>query len=293
MELARLKPNPIPAIHPLPEYLVQGQRLAWYTDMKQVFQVPWMGVVTMAFSHYPHFFQTLWDGTRDLSASQPYIAACKENRLFTEAQVMGLNPMLLQPKLAELGYAPREIKNIRQMIEVFSHGNQPYLIMATLARYMLEGGQMSGAVSPDAAPIFAGRHAPDLNVPFVLMEAHHADPDTRNSYDDIKTVLGLPFINTDYRALARWPSYWQAAWADMRPNLVASKTDQICEALHQRCVALVRDGLPNPGKLTSDALIKAAKQDAPLEEIIAMCRLFQWLLPGLVTNVAFLRAQLL
>ncbi len=144
MELARLKPNPIPAIHPLPEYLVQGQRLAWYTDMKQVFQVPWMGVVAMAFSHYPHFFQTLWDGTRDLCASQPYVAACMENRTFAETKVKGLNPTPLNPKLTDLGYATREINDIQQMIEVFSHGNQPYLIMATLARYLLEGGEMSG-----------------------------------------------------------------------------------------------------------------------------------------------------
>ncbi len=125
------------------------------------------------------------------------------------------------------------------------------------------------------------------------MEAHHADVDTCTVYEDIKAVLGLPFVNTDYRALARWPTYWQAAWADMRPKLVVPDTDQICEDLHQRCVGLVRDGLPNPGGLTSDALISAAKQDASLDEIIAVCRLFQWLLPGLVTNVAYLRAQLL
>ena len=290
MELARLKPDPIPVIHPLPEYLAQGQRLDWYGEMKQVFQVPWMGVVTMAFSHYPHFFKTLWDGTRDLCASQPYVAACMENRVFAEVQVTSLNPTSLQSKLTTLGYAPREIDDIRQMIEVFNHGNQPYLIMATLARYLLAGGEMSEIGD---APLFKGQHAPDYTVPFVMMEAHHADAETRLVYEDIKTVLGLPFVNTDYRALARWPSYWQAAWADLRPRLVAPETDRICEDLHQRCVGLVRDGLPNPGGLTSDALINAAKQDAPLDEIIAVCRLFQWLLPGLVTNVAFLRAQLL
>jgi hypothetical protein len=290
MELARLKPEPISTIHPMPEYLAKGQRLAWYKDMKQVFQVPWMGVVTMAFSHYPHFFETLWDGTRELCASQPYIEACLGNRAYAEDQVKGLNPTLLCSKLAELGYAQREIADIRQMIEIFSHGNQPYLIMATLARYLLEGGEMSGV---DDAPVFKGQHAPAFNVPFVLMEAHHADADTRAVYEDIKAVLGLPFVNTDYRALARWPSYWQAAWADLRPKLMAPDTDPICDELHQRCVGLVRDSLPNPGGLTSDALIKAAKQDAPLEEIIAVCRLFQWLLPGLVTNVAYLRAQLL
>jgi hypothetical protein len=49
----------------------------------------------------------------------------------------------------------------------------------------------------------------------------------------------------------------------------------------------------NPGGLTSAALRAAAASDAPLEEVLAVCRLFQWLLPGLVANVAFFRHQLL
>ena len=141
--------------------------------------------------------------------------------------------------------------------------------------------------------LFRSRHAPELDVPFVLMEAHHADLATRARYEDIKTVLKLPFVNTDYRALARWPSYWEAAWADMRPVLLTPAPELICVELHERCAGLVRQTLPNPGGISSEALKNAAKQDAPLEEIIAMCRLFQWLLPGLVTNIAYLRAQLI
>ncbi len=37
-DLPRLRPEPIPAIHPLPEYLAGGPRKVWYEDMKQVFQ---------------------------------------------------------------------------------------------------------------------------------------------------------------------------------------------------------------------------------------------------------------
>ena len=39
--LERLRPVPIPAIHPMPEYLASGQRAEWYEDTKQVLQVPW------------------------------------------------------------------------------------------------------------------------------------------------------------------------------------------------------------------------------------------------------------
>ena len=54
--LARQRPDPIPSIHPVPEYLAKGDLKTNYEDMKAVMQVPWMGVVTMAYAHYPTFF---------------------------------------------------------------------------------------------------------------------------------------------------------------------------------------------------------------------------------------------
>ncbi len=49
--LARLRPEPIPEIHALPEYRAKGELGARYADVKEVLQVPWMGVVTMAYAH--------------------------------------------------------------------------------------------------------------------------------------------------------------------------------------------------------------------------------------------------
>ena len=52
------------------------------------------------------------------------------------------------------------------------------------------------------------------------------------------------------------------------------------------------EDLPNPGGLSSDVLRAAAEADASLEEVTQVCRLFQWLLPGLIVNVAYFRHQL-
>jgi len=287
-DLPRLRPDPIPAIHPLPEYLATGRVRERYDDMKAVFQVPWMGVVTMAYAHYPSFYDSFWAGLRPLFASRPFVEAFQDLRSHTEDAVAALAPPPIVPRLRELGYAPREIDDIRAMVEVFSHGNFPYLLVATIARLLLEGGELSG---DRAAPPFEGRHAPEPSVPFVLMEAHHADPPTRAMYDDIEATLGLPFVNTDYRALARWPSYLHRAWVDLKTVVEGPEYEAIVQGVHDRAVAAVR-GLPNPNRLTSAALRAAAEADAPLEEVLAMCRLFQWLLPGLVVNVAYFRQQL-
>jgi len=287
--LPRLKPDPLPAIHPLPEYAVEGERKRWYAEMKAALQVPWMGVVTMAYAHYPHFFAELWRGLKPLVESEDFVAAFQGNRAYVEEAVAALAPPPIAERLRAIGYAPRELDGIREMVEVFSHGNQPYVIIATLTRLLLEGGDMGGSGS---APRYQGRHAPDVEVPFLLMEAHHADAPTRAVYEDVKRVLDLPFVNTDYRAFARWPSYWALAWGDLREVAGNPAHEQIARTCHDRCVAQVARELSNSGALSSAGLRAAAAEDAPVDEVIQMARLFQWLLPGLVTNVAYLRAQL-
>jgi hypothetical protein len=124
------------------------------------------------------------------------------------------------------------------------------------------------------------------------MESHHADDPTRGVYQDVKTVLQLPFVNTDYRAFARWPSYFALAWKDLRQKAGSPGHESICQACHDRIAGLVAAQLPNPGGFSSQALRQAAESDAGLEEVLQVCRLFQWLIPGLIVNVAYFRHQL-
>jgi hypothetical protein len=289
IETHRLYPEPVPVIYPLPEYAVTGRRKEYYEDMKRMLQVPWMGVVTMAYAHYPSFFEVLWNGLKPLVQSSAFIEQAQSLRDFVEDGVRALAPPPLESRLQELGYAGREIDSIRDMITIFSHGNHPYLLISTITRLLLEGGDMLGT---GAAHPYAGRHAPQVQVPFVLLEAHHADAPTRAVYEDIKTTLRLPFVNTDYRALARWPSYFALAWADLRKVVTSPVHAAICAAIHDQTTEAVVRILPNPGGLATAALRAAANKDATAEEVLQMCRLFQWLLPGLVTNVAFFRSQL-
>ena len=285
----RIRPDPIPTIHPMPEYLATGQRAEWYEDTKQVLQVPWMGVVTMAYTHYPTFFGELWRGLKPLCQTRAFVEAFMDLRDYIESRTAELKPASLIESLKSMGYAPREIDAIRQMNTVFSHGNQLYVLIATVVRHLLEISDIQGKANADQ---FEGRHAPDVQVPLVLMEPHHADEPTRTVYEDIKTTLSLPFVNTDYRAFARWPSYFALAWNDLRDKVGTSLHEDITRACHDRAAKLAALELPNPGGLSSKALRQAAEADASLDEIIQVCRLFQWLIPGLITNVAYFRHQL-
>lgn len=286
--LPRLKPSPIPPLNPVPEYMTGEELRAVYEDTKSVLQVPWMGVVTMAFAHYPTFYRVLWSGLRDLAGSREFIDACAGLRSFAEDAVTQLSPSPMIPPLEELGYAERKIGEIRHMIEVFSHGNMPYLMIATAARLLMEGHELS---EDEAVTSNHERTGPSGESRLTLVEAHHADAPTVAVYDDIKARLGLPFVNTDYRALSRWPSYFSLAWGDLREKVTSPEYEATVCSVHDFAVDKMRR-LPNPGKLTSQALIDAADKDASAGEITNVVHLFQWLLPGLITNVAYYQAQL-
>lgn len=285
----RLKPAVMPVIRPVPEYEATGRLKAVYESTKQGLGVPWMGVVSMAFARYPHFYSALWSALELLATTQLFQTACAELRATAESNAVVLQPTSLSDSLKAMGYAPAERDEVAATIAVFSSGNMPYVLMATLARLLLEGHAWD--TSGEAGPLVSRASGAGVPARPVLMEAHHADPETQALYARMRTSLGLPFINTDYRALARWPSYFALAWDDLEPMLSSAAYVTATQSVHDKAAALVLS-LPNLRGVSALDLQQAAAQDAPLEEVLGVVRLFQWLLPGLAINVAYLRGQL-
>lgn len=286
--LPRLLPRLLPTVRYVPEYRAEGALKDAYEDMKQVLQVPWMGVVTMAYANFPHFFDVFWSGLRELCGSVEFVAAANELRSSIEIAATRLEPPPIAARLRELGYSDHELDDIRAVPEMLSHGNYLYTLLTTAARFLLEGGELGPAAA--VAP-FEGCHAPPPRVPLVLMEAHHVDAATRALFDDVKFRLGLPFLNTDYRALARWPSYFALAWGDLGPRVGDVEHEAVCAVYQAKAVELVTN-LPNPAGLTGAALRAAAERDGS-PDLLPVARLFQHLHAGLMTNVAYFRHQLL
>lgn len=130
----------------------------------------------MAFAQYPAFYRTLWGGARDLAQSEEFVRACAGLRSVAETAAERLGASKLDATLARSGYASREIAEIRAVIEVFSHGNMPYVLLATIARLLLENHALSDDNSCSAS---TRRHGPVEAGRLVLMEEHHADVPTR------------------------------------------------------------------------------------------------------------------
>ena len=288
MGLERLRPDPAPTVRPVHEYVASGVTDEIYRDIKAALQVPWVGVLMLAYARYPTFFECLWRGLKPIVESRAFIDEAAGIRDFVERSAATFAPAPLSAPLADMGYAVRELDQIRAIIEAFSHGNFPYMMIAAIARLLIEDGALAGG-GPTA--IAGGHHAPDGAVQFVMIEEHHGQAALRELYADIKATVGLPFVNSDYRGLARWPSYFEMAWRDLKPHVGSPEYEALCQEIHARVFAAL-DRLPNPNPLDAASLRAAAETDAPLDEIRDVCRLFQYLLPGLTVNVAHFRRQL-
>lgn len=77
--------------------------------------------------------------------------------------------------------------------------------------------------------------------------------------------------------------------SDLRPRLPRGEYVTLVAEIHDAAISTVRL-LPNYGNLRGDALRVAARSSAREGEVLSVVRLFQWLLPGLVANIAFFRA---
>lgn len=289
MTVERIKPDPIPAVYPLWEFQAEGELRDTYEAYKEALQVPWVGVVTMALAHYRPILNAWWDALQPVAETQAYVDAAFALRERVESKITALNPPPIKDRLMKLGYSARELDEIRDMVDVITHGNFIQIPAIFAARVLLEGGELNGG--PTIGPK-ASAHRPAVTTPFVLMEPHHALGDLKSIYDDVKSTLGLPFVNTDYRCFSRWPSYFEAAWGDLRTVIPTDEYEAFVLDMHN-AIAETTENLPNPKALTSSALKEAADADGKGADVLETIRLFSWLIPGLVTNVAYFRAQLL
>ncbi|WP_136681197.1 halocarboxylic acid dehydrogenase DehI family protein [Neptunomonas sp. XY-337] len=285
--LPRLKPTPLPSLNIVPEVEARGDLKRVYEDTKQILGVPWMGVVTMAFASYHNFYEVLWQGIRETCGTEQFSQACIKLQEYVELRAKEIPTTDLSDTLIQQGYSERELGQIMATIEVFAKGNMPYLLIASLTRAILEGHELP--VSPtSAAPM---PKPTEKLAPLLLIEEHHATPDLQQVYADIKSTLDLPFVNTDYRALARWPSYFTAAWKDLQPHIDTPRYEQILTDIHSKALDIISE-LPVHEGLNTQTLINAAARDTNRESVLRVVELFQYLLPGLITNVAVFKHQL-
>ena len=288
------RPRAVPPVRPVPEWRAEGALAQAYAELRDAMQVPWVGVITQALAHYERFYLEAWSRLRPAVESAWFARHCHAiAQTAVDGVAATLSPADQRGALRAAGYGDREVQGIRATLDALNHGNPQYLVYATAVKLALLGVPLGADARDEArlSPRPAPRPLADTPPGLVMIEEHHALADVKAVYADIKATLRLPFVNSDYKAMARWPSYFEPAWGALRPQVDSAEYDALRGEVHRQAVQAALD-LPVPYRLDQDAARALGMPDAQVRELIDVISLFQWLLSGLVVNVTWFRAAL-
>jgi hypothetical protein len=281
-----LRPQGEVIVRPVPEHLADPALTAVYQDLKSTLAVPWVGVITQAVAHYRPFFIEAWKRFQPSARTYYFERHCDAIRLTAWEEMAAAFEIKPQsPHLTALGYSKRELGEIRATLDIFDYGNPKYLVLATAIKESLcRGCRLGGRQGPDPRDAMPRAPISQTGPIPVMVEEHHALSGLKAVYEDIKATLELPFVNSDYKAMARWPSYLALAWDELKPCVRTAEYQRIRQAIHEQALSAV-ESLPHEYFMDQAAALEAEHSEAEIQELVKVISLFQWLLSGLILNV--------
>lgn len=291
MKLARPQGEVI--VRPIPEHRADEELSRVYRDLKTTLGVPWVGVIIQALAHYQPFLVESWRQFRPVARSHFFERVSNELRMRAwEGMSSSFTIAPQRRRLETGGYSDREVAQIVATLDLFDYGNPKYLILATaIAAGLVEDRGLG--TSPAGEPRDRLPRSPIAQIePIpVMVEEHHAFGDLRSLYHDMKGTLDLPFVNSDYKAMARWPSYLRLAWNELKPTLTEPAYASVRESLHHLALDAV-EALPYPYRMDRRAASAVGMGGADIDELCRTISLFQWLLSGVILNVTCFKLAL-
>ena len=263
---------------PIAEHEARGETVRIYHELRQTLRVSGVNLNFRIWAGFPRFFPAMWTAMQPVAASRAFESATDALR----ARAADLAIALPAPTArASLGESQRF--QIQRALALYHYVNPKLLLFTILVRRGLSGER--NASSQWRTTDLQAR------VPFgppprmAAMEMVDENPDERRLrrlFSDIKKTLQLSSINSDYRTLALWPDYLEAAWAALKRVVQTDAYREAAIALgdHARSAA---DAFPTPTGLD---LRRLAARGEDTKALIDVTDQFERLLPSLILNVA-------
>lgn len=263
------------------EDAAEGKIKTVYDDIKATFRVPLVNLVFRRLAAHPEYLQLAWQQL------QPNVQT-----LYFERQADLIRAQAVE-RVANLGQAPAATNDaLRDTVAVFHYVN-PKLLIAVAALRAATNGQcpkLGDLSTDDKRRVPVG--IPDNMPPIALVDAESASGDVARVFDEIQSAVGLGILSSDYRALAQWPDYLSSAWQALQPVMASTdyrRAERELRLMAERAIVL----LPFRLELSPHTLRLCGMGEAEIDSIRSLLALFYRVLPGLITNIAFLATGVL
>lgn len=258
----------------------QGRTAEIFGEVKDALGVPHVNVLFQAYAVYPEFLERFWEAAKPLVQSQEFFDL--SDRIGAEAYTRMHNYFAIPDLRAEIrtrGLSGDARQELTGTVELFHYNNPPLLLLASAQMQAFESrvGRPGRSTSVADHPVFSEKPA--------LVEEEQAPPPTRRIYDDIRRTFGLPMINTDYRAFARWPEFLEIYWPVLKTISQSPVYGESQQGIRESAWNLAGE-LPTPLDLSASRLIDEGMSDERVSDVFRITELFVRTLSGLVLNVA-------
>ncbi len=258
----------------------QGRIAEIYREIKEALGVPHVNVIFQAYAVYPEFLERFWAAAQPLLQTQEFFALA--DRIGAEAYTRMHNYFAIPDLCREMetrGLSGEARHQLIGTVELFHYNNPPLLLLAAAQLQAFEN-----RIGRDGKGTAAAEH-PVFSEKPTLIEEPEAPPATRRIYDDIRRTFGLPMVNTDYRALARWPDFLEVYWPVLK-TISQSPVYQECQQGVRESAWNLACELPVALDLSASKLMDEGMSDEQVSDVFRITELFVRALSGLVLNVA-------
>lgn len=181
--------------------------------------------------------------------------------------------------------APGAQHELTDVVELLHYNNPLLLLIAAAQLQAFEDGPplVKSAERNAEHPVFV--HKP------IKISEEEASAPIRKVYEDIKRTLGVPVVNTDYQAFARFPDFLNIYWGALKTVVSSPLYSENRRALHDSALTLAGD-LPNAPQLTVERMQESGLGPEEISAAIRITEEFLDVLSGLVLNIAFAKISL-
>jgi hypothetical protein len=263
-----------------------------FRDIKSTMRIPVIALLFQSWAAYPKFLDVTWRRLRPSVLSEEFGTLAHALETHVRDGVQSWPVADHAAGLRARAVSEAEIARMREIVELFSTVNPKLAIVAAAVDASLRGRPVGGVGTKgphrerERAPLQEFR-----GVRFSLVEERDAPPRVRAIYDDMKTTLGLPFIETEYRAMASYPDWLEVWWRDCKP-LSSDQRYQLLGAELARAASHSATQLPHRLQLKENLLEASDIDETRREELRRGTAIFGQTLPGLMINVEIARRGL-
>ena len=264
---------------PVEEHEATGEIDRVYHDIRQVLRVSGINLNWRTWAAYPNSFPLVWAALRENAGTYAFEDAADRLRARAVQSALEL-PALRATAAVPLGSS--QLYQLGAALALYHYINPKLLILTAAVRVALEDEAIAGSPLGDGRKLPRG--VPSRMYPMEMVSDPPEDPLIGDLFEDIRQTCGTPTINSDYRTLALWPQYLEAAWSRLKPVVSMPEYKAAADALRVEADVLARN-LPYRVKLSRLDIATVAEDD---EEFIRQTRQFEEILPPLIVNIALL-----